>query len=212
MLFKRGMIFCRNFAFERFERFRSSPVFVEVRFTFLESSTMKKSLIPVLLVIAIFGGCQKNGSSGTTDTTKVAALPAASLAGPATTMITPAVVSPVDPKVAGPIIVTSNTPTPNKICIAVIFNAQPNQTVKVTNMQGADIADFPDAHNNNFPQVLPGPMQGVTYRITATVNGNAYTNVTPNVGNSTSDDAQTFTDNNNNSVTVFVMDLGTANP
>jgi len=176
---------------------------------------MKKRLFPVLLVLAIFAGCASKGDNSTTDTTSTQALPAPKIlvAGPATTMINPAVVD-TGTKTAGPITLTSNTAAPNKIVIAVIFNAKLNQSVTVTSSAGGgDVADFSNADGGNlFPQVVAGPAKGVTYTITATAGGKPYTSVTANGGAVAPDDTQTFTDAGGDSVTVFVVDLGSPNP
>ena len=182
---------------------------------FLENSTMKKSLIPVLLVLAVFAGCTSKGNNTTTDTTAAtqqAMLPHTYKVGPATTMINPAVVNPAPPPAISPITLTSA----NNIGIEVIFNGNLGQTVTVTNNPGGGaVANFASADGGNTLSDILTPPGAGGYTITpATAGGNSYTHVTPNlinvVGNHLPDE-QTFTDGAGNMVTIFVVDCGPVN-
>jgi hypothetical protein len=181
---------------------------VEVFIKFYKNSIMKKSLIPVLLIMMTLAGC--NGKRGdekpaaqTPGTRPTRTRATDTLSSSPTTVLSP------PPNASSPFLLTAPIQPANQIFVAVCFAGKNPQLVTVSNGT-TQLASFSNAGSSFGSNNLPAPLAGQSFSIIAQVNSQPYINVQVEPANPSGSmsgfDVAAYSDKAGDTAIVIIMD------
>jgi len=167
---------------------------------------MKKSLIPVLLIIALLGGCKSKGDNGTTDST-TASTTKTQVTGTMCQIMPPPANAP------GPIQVIMGTSPVN---FSGTFTGPINQTVTITGLGVGNPPPFTGSNGATWGPFTANASNGTQITVTAAITAPGVYTSSPSVPqppppNMTGRDVTTYADAGNmNTSVITIQDQGAA--